>query len=441
MASVKRWQAGEDRRSPGEHSVYRSKDGSGWVAVLELSPDPGTGKRRRKRFMAPTRKAAVAKLEAYEQEMRGLRPSGSITLGAFLNEWVDTVVAGRVDSANALANVRQVVRLHLIPALGALRLDELTAEHVDVLLRHKATRGKLDALPKARQERLRRSGKPLGLARTYVARIRSTLIDALRHAERRGYVGRNVAELSVMPKTRERTPRVALTVEQERALLEACDGYRSRDGSWRPERLRALVVVGLTVGLRPGELTGVLWPDVQLDTEPPTLSVTGATKQVPKDGGGYRLERGKVKKATAAQRTIALPPFAVDALRRHLELQGEERSRAADMWEEHGLVFSNELGGALDPANVRRTVKRIMERAGIDGAGFTYALRHASVSHLIDSGATIEQVADVTGDSPRTVLDHYRHRVRPVADGALGRWDVLAVQRGPLDGPLEATGG
>jgi hypothetical protein len=45
------------------------------------------------------------------------------------------------------------------------------------------------------------------------------------------------------------------------------------------ERLYAGVLVALTTGLRPGEMLGLRWPDVSLDTTPPTLTVTAALKR------------------------------------------------------------------------------------------------------------------------------------------------------------------
>jgi hypothetical protein len=35
---------------------------------------------------------------------------------------------------------------------------------------------------------------------------------------------------------------------------------------------------------------------------------------------------------------------------------------------------------------------------------------------MLDAGASLEEVADVLGDHPATLLRHYRHRVRPVAE-------------------------
>jgi integrase len=173
-----------------------------------------------------------------------------------------------------------------------------------------------------------------------------------------------------------------------------------------------------------------LWSDLALDSTPPTLTVSGALKREPsRQGKGYELNRGAVKGSMAGQRTMALPPIAVDALRAHRARQASERLVAGELWEDQGLVFSSEIGTPLDPSNVRRTFRRVATRAGLD-ARFPYLLRHTAVSLLIDAGAGIEEVADLPGDDPRTLYRHYRHKVRPIAEAATRMQDVLAPAPG-----------
>jgi integrase len=204
-----------------------------------------------------------------------------------------------------------------------------------------------------------------GLAKTHVSRMRTVLADALRHAERRGLVPRNAAALAVMPRTKSPTERRSFTPDEARALIAAVQG----------ERLEALVVVGLSLGLRPGELTGLLWSEIDLDRGAPTLTVSGAMKRGP-DG---RVSRGAVKRSKDGRRTIALPPTVVNALRAHRKRQSEERLAVGSRWHGSGLIFPSSVGTPLDPSDVRRTFARIGRRAGIADARFPYLLRHSAV--------------------------------------------------------------
>lgn len=370
------------RRGPGEGSVYR--EGPYWIATVEGGANTFNGRRVRRKVKARTRAEVLRRAaEVRRQIEAGFAPAdASTTLTEFLERWLSGVVAHRVDSPNTEANYRAVVRRHLVPGLGSVRVGRLTPEHVDRFLAAKA-----DA----------------GLSHSYVYRMRAVLADALRHAERRGIVMRNAAALSVMPKCQPTTPRRSLTLEEARALLAAA----------REERLEALVVCGLALGLRPGELTGLLWSDLDLDGRPPVLSVSGSMKRRPDS----TLYRGDVKGSAAGLRTVALPAFVAEGLKSHRRRQAEERLRLGEAWADLGLVFCSDVGTPLDPANVRKVFSRLAKKAGLAGT-MPYTLRHSAASLLVDQGVGIEAVADLLGDDPRTLYRHYRHRVRPVVDAA-----------------------
>lgn len=371
-------------RLHGEGSIYR--EGTYWVATLESGRDPVSGRRSRRKVKARTKGELVQRMaEVRKQLQAGVGSSAtSVTVGEYLQRWLSDVVAHRVDSLNTVDNYRSVVQAHLVPALGTVRLTKLTPEMVDRFLAARAT---------------------AGLSRSYVGRMKSVLTDALRHAERRGLVSRNAAALAIMPRCQPTEARRSLTPTEARALIRASSG----------ERLEALVICGLAMGLRPGEITGLLWSDLDLDGDQPTVSVSGSMKRRPDSS----LYRGEVKRSTAGQRTIAVPPVVVAALEAHRVRQGEERRELGEAWMDGGLVFCSEIGTPLDPSNVRKVFARVADRAGITDA-VPYSLRHTAASLLIDQGVGIEAVADLLGDDPRTLYRHYRHRVRPVVDAAAG---------------------
>jgi hypothetical protein len=258
-------------RLHGEGSIYR--EGDYWVASVEAGRDPVTGRRVRRKLKARTKRELVARMAEVRQQLEtgsGGRAT-SVTVGEFLHRWLDDVVAPRVESANTVHNYRSVVTAHIVPSLGSVRLSKLTPEMVDQFLASRAR---------------------AGLSRSYVGRMRAVLTSALRHAERRSLVSRNAAALAVMPRCEPTASRRSLTVDEARALIGAAAG----------ERLGALVVCGLALGLRPGELTGLLWTDLQLEAERPQLSVSGSMKRRPDSS----LYRGPVKRSKAGERTVAL---------------------------------------------------------------------------------------------------------------------------------------
>jgi integrase len=112
----------------------------------------------------------------------------------------------------------------------------------------------LAKLTPAQMERLYAERLAVGLSPTTVHQLHNVLHHALSDAVRKGLIARNVCDLVDAPKARHAQVQ-ALTVEQAR-LLEAAAG----------DRLHALYVLALTTGLRQGELLGLHWADVNLES-------------------------------------------------------------------------------------------------------------------------------------------------------------------------------
>jgi len=283
---------------------------------------------------------------------------------------------------NTVANYEWAVRRWLVPTLGSIPIAELRADDVeDVLLAE-------------------------GRARNTMVRVRSVLSQALSQAARRGDIARDVAGLALLPGGARRQGR-SLTVEQATTLLEAAAG----------RRLEALVVVGLLLGLRPGELAGLRWADV--DLEAGLLSVRNARVHTP---AGPAI--GPTKEEWS-RRTLEMPVAAVEALRRHRDRQAEERMRAGARWQDHDLVFPTSVGTPYDRWGMRRRFLAITRRAGL-GDWQPKELRHSFVSLLSAARVPIEEIADLVGHrNARITAEIYRHRVHPTVGGARPVMDVL----------------
>jgi integrase len=122
----------------------------------------------------------------------------------------------------------------------------------------------------------------------------------------------------------------------------------------------------LTIGIRSEEARALRWDHVDLDAG--TISVWRSVRA-----------HGDVKTRTS-RRTLALPEMAAQALRKHQELQQQERLNAGPLWQEHGLVFASTLGTPLDRSHVRRSLRLISRNAGIGEDWAPRDLRHTFVS-------------------------------------------------------------
>lgn len=194
-------------------------------------------------------------------------------------------------------------------------------------------------------------------------------------------------------------------------------GYRWAVDAAKGERLEAAISVGTLLGLRPGELLGFCWSDIDLELG--RLSVRRSLKRE-----NNQLLLGKPK-TPRSLRTLDLPVVVGDALRAHKTRQARERLAAGENWADMDLVFTTELGSLIDPSNFRRDFSRITARAGI-GHWHPHEMRHSAASLLSHSGVPIEDVADVLGHSNiRTTSAIYRHKVTDSIDSAATQMDHL----------------
>lgn len=379
----------------GGGSIYQEKGGR-WVGDARIN-----GQRRR--VIASTAKDARAKLDKLRQAAAdGLPvPDGTLTVSQWLDHWRTEVLPGRVGSPNTVTNYSHHITRHIIPAIGSRRLRDLSPEDVERMLKAMAAEG---------------------LSRSTVNRTRAVLVMALRHAEKRGRIARNVAQLADMPSCEPTEARKALTAEQAAKLLEAAHG----------DRLEALYVTGLMLGLRPGELTGLRWTDV--DLEGGILHIRGMLKREPRaEGKGHVLRLGEPK-TSRSRRSLDLPAPVVDALRRHRPRQVAEQLAAGPLWSAEwgpiGLVFTTEVGTPIDPANLRRSFKALTESAGL-GRWTPYELRHSAASLLSAAGVHAEVVGDVLGhDGTRMVATVYRHAVTPTVAAAVAPMEAMFAASG-----------
>jgi integrase len=313
-----------------------------------------------------TKTEARDKLKAVHREMdAGIHSSPSYTMALCIEDWL---CQGLNDlSPSTVANYRHLAG-RAISKLGAVRLRDLTARHVQMALVDLS--GSLST----------RSLRP----------VHQIIERAIRHAQAADLVGRNVASLVAAPEGKGGRPSRSLTLDQAAAVLEAAKG----------SPLHAYVVLSLLTGLRTEELRSLLWTQVDLDAE--TLAV-------------YRSVRASGDtKTPKSRRVLKLPIKAVDALKDHRSQQAAARLKAGPLWQDQGLVFASAVGTPLDAHNVRRSFRVITKAAGLGQEWTPRELRHTFVSLLSANDVNLEDIARLVGHSGTAVTERvYRHEIRP----------------------------
>jgi integrase len=276
------------RRSRGEGSVYKRKDGL-WVARYKAAG-------KRKYIYGKSKKAVTDKLrERLSSGVANLVPEADgMLVEEYLDRWLPTVKD--TVKERTWARHEEVVRLHLKPSIGRVKLQKLNALDVQELYRRK-----LDE----------------GLSPRTVQIVHTTLHKALKQAVRWSLLQKNVTEAVTSPRPRKKEIRV-LTSEEAKRLLLAAKG----------ERFEALYVLAITTGIRQGELLGLKWDDVDLGE------------------GILRVRRtvwkGRVSapKSARANRSVRLTDMATEALK-------GQRYKGGSEW-----VFSTRNGTPVSCHNV-----------------------------------------------------------------------------------------
>lgn len=380
------------RRGHGEGSVFYDHNRRRWTAVLDLGMD-ASGKRQRRKLTGRTRAEALTKLRDAQRTHEQGQALGKAneTVGHLLRDYFARGLPPTARSVNTRESYRWAIEVQLVPALGARKLRDLTPDDVEAFLQRRAADG---------------------FAKASLAHLHQVLARALRWGERRGRVTRNVASLVDTPQGKRRQSK-ALNTAQARTLLRAA----------ADDRLEALFVLGLCIPARPGELTGLCWDCVDLEN-----GVIHFKRALHRDQTTGELMLSELK-TPQSRRSVEAPRLVIEALKRRKKAQAAERLRAGHEWREfsqNGLVFTSAQRGArkvpgspIDPAHVRRSLRRLARKAGIEGKWTVYELRHSAVSALSYAGVPIEEIGDAAGHrNSRVTAVVYRHNLKTTITSA-----------------------
>lgn len=406
------WRELMARQRNGSSSVYFGADGYWHGRVTVGVRDDGRPDRRH--VMSKVKAAVLQRVKALEKarDAGTIRRAGETwTVKQWLTYWLDSI-AGPFVRPNTLAGYRVAVNKHLIPGVGAHKLQALRPEHLESLyMRMLKTRT--------------RSGTPLKPATVHQAH--RTIRAALNEAVRRGYLPSNPAVLAKAPRVVEEEVEPYSVEEVQRLLRAAGEG---RNGArW---------AVALALGLRQGEALGIQWSDV--DQAGRVLVVRrsrvrpkyahGCSRPCGKKHPGYCPSRKAITpvtdetKSRAGRRVVGIPDALVALLREHRACQDGERVLAGQLWQEGGWLFATEVGAPINPRTDWAEWKRLLKRAGIRD-GRLHDARHTAATVLLLLGVSERTIMGLMGWSNTAMAHRYAHLVNPIRNDVAKRVDGL----------------
>jgi integrase len=391
----------EGTRAPnGAASIYYGSDGR-WHGRVTMGVRDN-GKPDRRHISAKTEAEVRQKVRELERDRdagRTKRPGRAGTTGDWLSHWLDNI-AGPSVRPKTYAGYQTAVRRHLIPGLGAHRLDRLQPEHIEKLY-----------------AKLRASG----LKPATVHQVHRTLRTALNEAMRRGRIVQNPAVIAKAPTLTEEEIEPLTLAEAQRILAAAA---KRRNG------LR--FALALAEGVRQGEALGLRWPDYVKTTqkrgdkteEIRTLTIRRAIQRHTwrhgcdpacgrkrgadcpnRHGGGLAVVPTKSR---AGRRTVGVPKPLAEWFERHRKAQEQERRTAADLWTEGGWIFAQPNGRPIDPRADFEEWRDLLREAGVRPARLHDA-RHTAATMLLVLKVPTRAVMDVMGWSQASMATRYQH--------------------------------
>ena len=317
--------------------------GSSWHYVIDIGRDENGKRRQRYRGGFPTRRVAEHELRSFQNQIDSgfLADAESLTFREYMNRWIDHH-ATQVESTT-MRRYETLTRLYLLPRLGSMQLAKIRPGHVQACL---------DAIE--------------GRAPRTVQHVRGVISKAMRQAVAWQLIPSNPVAATQAPRA-ERPDLEIPTVDGARTLMAKAEGTH-----WELP-----MFIAAFTGARRGEVLAIGWDQVDLDRR--RIRIDRSLERL---GDGFRFKDPKTKRS---RRDVALPPFAVERLRRWKVEQTERRLAAGPAWHDLGLVCERGDGQPIDPDSFSKAFKRLARQVGIPNARL-HDLRHAAATLMMERG-------------------------------------------------------
>jgi integrase len=348
-------------RRNGDGTVYPIKNRNRWGASIHNY----LGDRVSKSF--ETKDEAFAwLLEQKRARSQGLftEPEDSkTTVSEYLLDWVEHNKNHKKPSTTR--NYLERIRNQINPHIGHIKASALTPKAIEHLVSELITSGY-------------KPGTVLGVFRTLSA------------AYSDGY---RLGTFQHDPTKRVKLPKLKSTPMKQIPREDAAKIYME---AVKNPYNHARIEIGMVCGLRPGEVFGLLWSDVDWDSR--TLNIARQVQRVKNKGLVFQ----SVKQDKA--RVIVLTDEQVKILKSHRDLQNVYRPTFKS---DEGLIFPNSIGGKMDDRGDALRWKRLLKSAGVQHYQ-RYQMRKTAFSNLYAQLGDVRQLLDYSGHSQvSTIMNSY----------------------------------
>lgn len=329
----------------------------------------------------------------YEME-HGIYTDGkNMTFDRFFHTWMDEIKGTSVKE-NTLSVYLEIYKIHIAPQIGKMQVCNITKLVI---------------------QRLLNTMQKNGLSANTQAKTKAILYSVFKEAMENRMISYNPCENITI--RRDKIERRVLSAEEQRMFLDAISG----------SRYELLCLLGLSTGLRIGELTGLRWSDIHFEDK--TLTVERTYVYLHDVKNHQMRDVFHSPKTKTSNRTVRLLDSIVALLLDHKVKQEREKKLCGDRWQpvEGGedLVFTTKTGKPVRGINVTETlnqyVQHINQQEVIQAAAegrepivferiTPHTLRHTFATRAFESGIPPKVVQKILGHSSlEMTMDLYTH--------------------------------
>lgn len=337
-------------------NIYKRKDNR-WEGRYKVGFDD-TGKAKYRSVYGKTYQEVKQKLIALKTEPIQYKSSGNLTVKELFEEWM-TAMQCRIKESS-YANYRMKIEKHILPELGGIRYEQLTAKHLQNFIQKKLQDG---------------------LSAKYVSDIVIVFKSMTKYISATHHFQNPIVNV-MLPKI-EKKELSLFSAEQQKTLCQYLLKHKN---------LTALcILLSLYTGLRIGEVCGMQWSDIDLTRK--MISVRRTVQRI-HNGNGTKLLIDSPKSQCSC-RQIPIPDFLLEILTSFLSspeyyvLSGCER--------------------VIEPRTLQYRFKSLLKKANLPSINY-HSLRHMFATNCISAGFDVKTLSELLGHSAvETTLNRYVH--------------------------------
>ena len=382
----------------GDGSVFLLKNGK-WAAQVTLGYRPD-GRRIRRTKTCLSKADATKKLQKLREDAKTkvTSKSDSVTFGNFANDCLENY-AIQTCRQSTISNYRYLLEHYVQGYLWHMRLRDIDPDHIIKMMSQLEN---------------------YGLNHTSRKRVRGVVGKILQMAVEQRLISLNAAKLTPVPKKdafhKKTQVMEPLTKQEAQTLIEKTKNHP----------LGAIIQISITTGMRRGETLGLKWSDINFANGEVKIQRSLKEHRTKQTDDSWKTSIGEDDvKTRNSKRTLPFGESTIEVLKREKRRQSERKMVAGDVWKDNDFVFTNDIGGPLNPNGVSKRFSKLLARMGYRHIRF-HDLRHSTAFLLLEAGTPLEEVSQLLGHSSIAITkDIYAPYVPALSNRALARMEEV----------------